>query len=248
MSAAKAILFDLGNTLLYFDGVWPQVFSQADQGLLTYLQSTGMALEGESFLGEFRGRLNAYYQQRESEFIEHTTAYVLRTLLAELGYSDIPEETISQAMNSMYAISQAHWKLEPDAIECLQTLRSRGCRIGIISNAGNDADVQTLVDKTQIRPYFDFVLSSAACGIRKPNPRIFHLALEKWGITPGEAVMVGDTLGADILGARNAGIFSVWITRRADTPANRDHADTIQPDASIAKLSELPDLLDANSL
>ena len=57
--------------------------------------------------------------------------------------------------------------------------------------------------------------------------------------------MVGDSLGADILGARNAGLYSIWVTRRADTAANRAHKDTIQPDAVISTLSELPPLLNS---
>lgn len=69
------------------------------------------------------------------------------------------------------------------------------------------------------------------------------MALAHWGTLPAHAAMVGDTLGADILGAKNAGIFSIWITRRADNPANQAHLDTIQPDAQIAALDELPGLL-----
>ena len=59
--------------------------------------------------------------------------------------------------------------------------------------------------------------------------------------------MVGDKLGADILGAKNAGIFAIWVTRYADTPANRDHLDTIQPDAVIPSIKELPALLESLS-
>jgi FMN phosphatase YigB (HAD superfamily) len=55
--------------------------------------------------------------------------------------------------------------------------------------------------------------------------------------------MVGDTLGADILGAQHAGVYSIWVTRHADTPANRAHADTIQPDALIECLEDLHPLL-----
>jgi putative hydrolase of the HAD superfamily len=117
--------------------------------------------------------------------------------------------------------------------------------MGLISNASDDADVQRLVDNAGIRGYFDFVLSSAACGIRKPNPSIFNIGLEHWRLAPREAVMVGDTLGADILGARNAGIYGIWVTRRADRPANRDHAGTIQPDGQIETLAELPEKLDS---
>jgi HAD superfamily hydrolase (TIGR01662 family) len=143
----------------------------------------------------------------------------------------------------MYTVSQAHWLPETDAHATLQTLREQGYRLGLISNAGDDADVQTLVDKAGLRSYFDTILTSAAMGIRKPNPRIFLAALEHWGYRPSQAAMVGDSLGADILGARNAGLFSVWITRRAETAANHAHGDTIQPDAMISTLSELPEFL-----
>jgi FMN phosphatase YigB (HAD superfamily) len=56
--------------------------------------------------------------------------------------------------------------------------------------------------------------------------------------------MVGDTLGADILGAKNAGVYSVWITRRA--PSNQPHQELIIPDATIDSLSALPGLLNAH--
>jgi FMN phosphatase YigB (HAD superfamily) len=144
----------------------------------------------------------------------------------------------------MYAVSQSHWLPEEEAVSTLESIQSRGIRMGLISNAGDDTDVQVLVDKARLRPFFEIVLSSAACGIRKPNPQIFHLALEQMNASPQEAYMVGDTLRADVLGASNANIFSIWITRRADNPANRSHTDNIVPDATIEGLAELPPLLD----
>lgn len=239
----NAILFDLGNTLLYFDGAWPEVHSLADAQLLAHLQSEGFVLDGERFTKEFRARLNAYYAQREAEFVEHTTAYVLRSLLADLGYPDVTAEQVGPALRALYSASQAHWLLEDDTLPTVATLKAAGHKLAILSNAGDDEDVQTLVDKYGLRPYFDLVLSSAACGVRKPNPRIFTLALERLGLEPSQAAMVGDTLGADILGAQNAGLYSIWITRRADTPANRAHADTITPNAQIGSLAELPSLI-----
>lgn len=72
--------------------------------------------------------------------------------------------------------------------------------MGLVSNAGDDADVQNLVDKAQIRPFFQVILTSVKEGIRKPDPKIFWKALEALDAQPEEAVMVGDNLGADILG------------------------------------------------
>lgn len=239
----KGIFFDLGNTLLYFQGIWPEVMRQADEALLAHLHGQGFTLDAPAFLQEFRSRLNAYYAQREAEFVEHTTAHVLKTLLADLGYMDTTPEQLRPALGALYATSQAHWLLEDDTLSTLQALQAAGYKLGIISNAGDDDDVQTLVDKANMRAYFDVVLSSAACGVRKPNPRIFALALEQTGLHASETAMVGDTLGADILGAKNAGLYSIWLTRRADTPANREHRQTIAPDAQISTLSDLLALL-----
>lgn len=239
----KAVLFDLGGTLIYFDGAWPDVLQSANQELLSHLQADGLQLDAESFTAEFRRRLEEYYSQRETEFVEYTTARVLRTLLADLGYKDLSPVLLRPALKRLYSVSQTHWKTEKETVPTLHTLREAGYKMAVISNASDDDDVQTLVDNAGIRPYFDFALSSAACGIRKPNPRIFELALERWGLSPELVAMVGDTLGADILGARNAGLYSVWVTRRADKAGNRDHAGTIQPDATIATLAELPKLL-----
>lgn len=239
----EAVIFDLGSTLIYFKGEWPEVLRQSDLQLLKHLQTAGIQLDGEAFLAEFRSHLEAYYAERDTEFIEHTTAHYLRTLLAKWGYPEVSETLISRALQAMYAVSQARWQPEADAIPTLEILRQQGYRLGLISNASDDADVQTLVDKARLRPYFEVILSSAAQGIRKPNPLIFHTVLDRLGVPPGLAVMVGDSLGADILGAHNAGMRAIWITRRADTSANRAHEDTIQPDGIISTLSELPALL-----
>ena len=237
-----AILFDLGDTLLYFDSDWPMVFTEARQAMLHSLQTSGLHVGGE-FLDDFYSRMEAYYQERESEFIEHTTHYVLCVTLADWGYKNFPDQVLRAALAAFHRVTQAHWHPEEDAIPALRGLRGMGYRLAAVSNAADDANTQVLVDKLGARPYLEFVLSSAEHGTRKPNPKIFRAALQRLSVSPNRAVMVGDTLGADILGAHNSGIFAIWITRRADTSANRAHADTIKPDATIASLSELPTLM-----
>jgi putative hydrolase of the HAD superfamily len=244
----EAVIFDLGGTLMYFDAPFLEVLEDANAALLDGLKKTGLRLDEQAFLKAFDDRLGDYYNERASEFVEYTTLYILRSLLTDWGYSEIPSDSLRPILEGFYAVTQAHWQIEPDAVPTLQALHQKGYRLGLVSNAGDDADVQALVDKAGIRGYFDRILTSAAEGFRKPNPRIFQTLLDYWGISPGRVAMVGDTLGADILGARNAGLFGIWITRRADTPANRAHNETIQPDATIASLNELPGLLENLSL
>jgi len=242
-SGIEAIIFDLGNTLLYFDGDWPEVLDRAELALIYRLQGDGLTIDTGEFQAEFHAKLIEYYQERDTEFIEYSTLYVLRSLLEKIGYSQVSDRILRQALADFYEVTQYHWTIEDDTLATLNTLKRMDYRMGMISNAGDDTDVQDLVDKAGIRSYFESIITSAAEGIRKPNPRIFQILLDHWNIPASRTVMVGDTLGADILGARNAGIFSVWITRRADTPANNAHRDTIHADASIIHLAELPDLL-----
>ena len=237
------LLFDLGDTLVYFDGDWSEVWNRADRVLDASLRAAGMSLPA-AFIQDFRQRMQVYYRQRDTEFIEYTMLYMLRTMILELGLKDIPDSVLQKGLDDMFTITQAHWQPETDALSTLQALRQRGYRLGMVSNSSDDSNVYDLVDKARVRSFFEIILTSAAEGIRKPNPRIFRKALDFFGVLPQRAAMIGDTLGADILGAQNTGMSSIWVTRRANVPGNQAHADTITPDAAVATLTELVDLLD----
>jgi putative hydrolase of the HAD superfamily len=237
-----AIFFDLGDTLMYFDGDWPEIFFQARKELLHSLQKAGMDL-GPEFVEDFYRRMSAYYRERDTEFIEYTVRNVLKNVLEERVFQTIPETILTDSLADMHSITQTHWIPEPDALAVLAQLRNQGYRLALISNASDDPNTQILVDKLGARKFFDLIISSAAVGVRKPNPKIFRAALEGMNLPPDKVAMVGDTLGADILGAQNAGIFSIWIKRHANTPGNQAHSETIYPDAQIETLSELPGLL-----
>jgi putative hydrolase of the HAD superfamily len=98
----------------------------------------------------------------------------------------------------------------------------------------------TLARNFNIEGFFDFILTSASCSYRKPHPRIFELGLVHWGFSPDEAAMVGDTLAADILGAKRAGLFSIWYPAHV---SNLDDRTQVRPDATVASLLEIPELL-----
>lgn len=246
-SNVNTVLFDLGDTLLYFDGDGAQVMEEAHRELFSSLREAGLDISQE-FMDDFYDRMQAYYQERETEFIEHTVTYILRGVLEAHGLPPLTPAQVERALADMHRISQAHWLPEEDALPTLQRLQEMGYNLGLISNGADDPNTQLLIDKGGFRPYFKVIISSATAGVRKPNPSIFYSALDALKIAPNQAVMVGDTLGADILGAHNAGMLAIWITRRADKPANRAHADTIHPDATIFSLAELPQVLAGQAL
>lgn len=240
----EVVIFDLGGTLIYFDADWMEALQESNTRLLQALKDAKIDVDERTFTDRFRAMLRNYYEERETEFIEFTSAYILRQALAEYGYAMIPDSVVREVLAAMYAVTQSYWKPDPDAHATLKALQKNGYRLGLISNASDNADVQTLVEQAGLQDFFEPILTSAAEGIRKPHPKIFWTALNHLDTHPSRAAMVGDTLGADILGAHHAGLFGIFVTRYADTPANRAHAETILPDATIGSLAELPGLLE----
>jgi putative hydrolase of the HAD superfamily len=235
----QAVLFDLGETLMYSLNPWPPVFDRAGRELSTALCESNVDVDCDTFHLDFRQRLDEYYAERERNLFETSTIVVLKELLAEKGYYNISEKILREALDQFYAITQQNWALENDAISALETLQEGGFHLGLVSNAGDTRDVFQLTEKFGIEQYFDFVITSAACGYRKPHPRIFELALAHWGYMPDEIAMVGDRLDADVRGAQPLGIYTIWITRRAKKPGQLP----VTPDSSVDTLGEIPPLL-----
>jgi len=239
----RAVLFDLGNTIMHSvdPDDWPQVLRRGNQSLVEYLCESGLAIDCDTFASDFNRRLHEYYAERDIQMIETSTFLVLKELLAEKGFTNASDDILRSALDQHYAVTQQNWQLEDDALACLETLKKEFIKLGIISNAGDDRDVTQLAEKFNILSYFEFVLTSAACGYRKPHKRIFELALENLNLLPEQVAMVGDKLDADIEGANQMGMYSIWITRRVKLPSGAEL--TFQPQATISALHNLPSLI-----
>jgi putative hydrolase of the HAD superfamily len=66
-----------------------------------------------------------------------------------------------------------------------------------------------LLDKMELRPYFEMTLASGEVGVHKPEPGIFHEALARLGARAEESLYVGDNYWADVVGAQRAGVMPV---------------------------------------
>ena len=222
---------------MYDKDPWPPFFPLADQALWEVLQSAAVTLQPADLYGKFNNLFELYYSMREPVLEEPTTFTVLDELLRQKGYR-LSKTVISNALRAMYAVTQSNWYPELDAAPTLEILKNTGFRIGYVSNGADDENTQVLIDKAGLRGYTEFILSSAAFGLRKPHPTIFQAALDHFQLKPEEAVMVGDTLEADILGANRMGMASIWITRRAQVDPAEDL--NIQPSLKVNALSEIP--------
>ena len=85
----RAVLFDLGGTLMYERANWEAVNAQADEALTNYLRAEGLELNLSTFPREFRNRLRKYFKQREKDLLETTYSFVLHDVLKDKGYGNI---------------------------------------------------------------------------------------------------------------------------------------------------------------
>lgn len=240
----RGAIFDLGSTLISneYNNRWAALRPRMVAALTGELHAQGLAFDDGIFAEAYLRTFKDFDEQRQTHFKEITTEFVLRETFKSLRFQPNGLD-FSRALAAFFGPSEALWRPMPQVHETLAALRERGLKLAIVSNAADDANVQRLIDNHNLRRYFDPIVVSATVGVRKPNPRIFEPVLKAWGYSPAEIVMIGDTLGADILGARHRGFKSIWVTMESDTPDNAAHADTIRPDAVAASLAEVPRLI-----
>ncbi|MCX6027186.1 MAG: HAD family hydrolase [Chloroflexi bacterium] len=241
----QGVIFDLGWTLIRYTGDVPSTRRAGRQALVDCLVREGVVMEAAAFLTRFGERLSDYERQRQADFLEFTMAWVVAETLKDLGLPPATAGQITRAVRALYVIIERHWEARPEVGAVLDELAQSGLRMAMFSNAADEGDVRRLITQCGFDGRFDPILISAALGIRKPNPRGFKLILANWDISPSAAVMVGDILGADILGAQNAGVHNIWFDTGVDTPGNLAHGDTIQPEFTARSLSEVPAIIQA---
>jgi putative hydrolase of the HAD superfamily len=147
----------------------------------------------------------------------------------------IPEEHIQRAV----AMRQRCFELglvdvEPPVLDALDRLRAAGIRTGLVSDAAAD-DVESW-DRSPLTTRLDVAVFSYQVGIRKPDARIYRLALDALGTSPNDALFVGDGGSNEHRGARDLGMRTVLVTRLAShwppevLEARRPYADFELPD------------------
>jgi putative hydrolase of the HAD superfamily len=120
---------------------------------------------------------------------------------------------------------QLSWRAIEGAALLLPALHARA-RVAIVSNNLLE-EQQEKLRFCELDPFVDALVVSEEAGAIKPDPAIFHVALERLGVTAPEAVMIGDSWSADIVGARRAGIRAVWFNPRG-LPRPEDAADVAE--------------------
>jgi putative hydrolase of the HAD superfamily len=123
----------------------------------------------------------------------------------------------------------------PGLIEMLDNLKHQGYLLGIITNGRGEFQARS-ISGLGIKDYFDVILISELEQLRKPQPEIFQRAIDRLGTSAAASVFIGDNPEADIVGAKNAQLWTIW-------KRNSYYLEPAAADAVIDELSEIPSII-----
>ncbi len=218
----RCMLFDLGSTLWTSidKAAWLSIEQTSNLNAVKALLSFTSDKELSSMESHTLGILLRKAVEKRIRFEERQNPgyepdFVLATMeaLRQLGISKANctlGEDIYEALRIRIPKSRL---LFDDTLSTLTVLKQRGYILGVVTNRHYGGrpfqeDLQTM----GLLDYFeyDYMAISADLGIRKPNPDIFMYALNRLSVPPEEAAMVGDSLKADIVGARMLNMLAIW--------------------------------------
>lgn len=207
----EAVLFDWGDTLMRW---------APDPDLLEAGHAAGFAALGrdpvEGITARFRDvYLKSFFEPGIVEEVEYPGQ--VRRLLGEFDVQ-VNDEELARFLEAEHAAWQPARQLASTTHALLESLRERGLKLGLVSNAFDPPDLlHRDLAQLGVAQRLDVALFSSEVGRRKPDPAIFQRALDALAVAPERALFVGDTLATDVAGARAVGMRTcqaVWF--RAD--------------------------------
>ena len=228
MNHLRAIFFDGDDTLWDFRDAMRAALGETLLVLRRIVDNEAADALTVERMVDIREAVAAEMSERTTP-VETIRLVSLARALAEVGH---PSEDEAQRLFEVYNAARfAATRPFTGVRDLLIDLRGR-YQLGVVSN-GN-----TNPDRVGLGGIFSFAVLAQDCGLTKPDPRIFDLALNKCGRSAAQVIHVGDSLESDVMGANGCGIRSVWLNMNGAT-----NATGIAPDHEIGDLRELLDIL-----
>lgn len=236
MKKIKGVFFDLGGTLRICDKA-PEHQEKAKARMAE--------LAGRTDVQAFIDMVEARYQPyRDWALTENKEAgdFELwdKWLLPELDKDRLA--AVCHELTYQYRQVKGLRHVVPGGLQVIRRLYERGYRLGIISNLIGEEEIPNWLREDGLAQYFDAVVLSSVCHIRKPDPQIYHMGCEELGLEPEECVSVADNLGRDITGAKAAGIGANILFITPEKLAKKTITEENRPDYIVHQFPEILDL------
>lgn len=223
----RAVLFDLDDTL--FDHL------ACSRSALQAVQASHDGLAAMPFEALERAH-SGFLEQLHTEVmvgrlpIDDARRERFRRLFGAAGVE--PDEPLVNVAACAYRDAYMGARRAVEGAAALLALVKARAKVGIVSNNLLEEQREKL-RHCALDPFVDALVVSEEIGVSKPDPEIFRVALERLGCAAQDAVMVGDSWAADVVGARAAGIRPIWF--------NRHDADAREPGVAEIRALEPAD-------
>jgi putative hydrolase of the HAD superfamily len=232
------VFLDLGDTLIRAHPSWSAVYRRvlAEHGVDVEPDALRAALDRT--FGHNGSHIEGPFEASESASYQRLKEFDTRVLEA-LG-APVPDDGFFRSLEAAFSERAAWWIFE-DVPGALDVMQAAGIRLALISNWGWAAP--ELMHTLALARHFEALIISDRVGYLKPSAGIFQHALEVMRVTAADAIHVGDSVPADVIGAHGVGIRPVLIDRA--THVHGGLGDP--PDASpphVPRISDLWDLVE----
>ena len=242
LRTVRAIFFDLGDTLINSRIFGPNGELKAVEEVIELVHLNRPPSDYLS-LSDEAGQVIGALMEKGRPPGESLQEYGTRLLTAKYAklielMGGVPDEaSADQVFRACLSGIATADSLFPEAREVLEALKGR-YRLGLLSN--NIVEyVRGPLEHLGLERFFDVVVISGEENTRKPEPAVFHRALERIGAKPSEAMMVGDSLLEDVAASQRVGMTAVWVNRSGEKPKLE-----VKPDYTIGDLRVLLELFE----
>ncbi|MFP3975082.1 MAG: HAD family hydrolase [Dehalococcoidia bacterium] len=163
---------------------------------------------------------------------------MMEAVCFDLGDTLIAEESVVHNMQGKAVAAD----IVEGVPEVLQAVRDRGFKTAIIANADSTSG-RNVIDHCELGGYFDIIVISGEIGSEKPAREIFQFALDELAVKANDAIMVGNRIDVDIVGANRIGMKTVWFKWNDRYEYSIDPEEA-KPNFTISNMPELLGILD----
>jgi putative hydrolase of the HAD superfamily len=224
----KAVFFDIDDTLYDTSG-----FAKlARKAALNAMIDAGLPLSHE----DAYTLLREIIKEKGSNYNKHLNVLTKRV------FGEEKPLLIAIGMITYHNVKFALLRLFPETMSALIHLKSKGYHLGVISNGLTIKQYEKLV-RLGLHHFFDSVVTSEEARVEKPDPEIFDLAMKRMGCKAENSVMIGNSFNDDILGAINAGMSAVYLTKKLKV-SERENIEELGIDLDIiSDIGNIKDIL-----
>jgi putative hydrolase of the HAD superfamily len=235
MRAIDTVLFDLDDTLHDDTTAYLSAARTVADGV-----AAEHGIDAQALVDAYEAAATAFWSSLSSEHLTRGIGAERERMwheaLQRVGLAD--RALAARCADGYVRARSAALELTPGSLDVLTALRARGCKLGLVTN-GFAATHHDKIDRLGLRERMDAFFLADEVGMVKPDPALFRHACRALGSEPARSAMVGDRYARDVVGAHEAGLFTVLL----DVHATPIPDGGPRPDAVIATIAQVLDVL-----